>query len=148
MTKTIWAIWPEKPKGKEKGTQTERGFCEGRRGFRLKLKRRGGWYFIQGPHSFSLTASTDGFAFRGRRDRVDRREWSETKSDLHNTPTTQYSKIWVLIILWFKMQSKRPCGQRGMLVKHCCYWWFEVNIEPVPRLHFSTTTLQKFIWKS
>lgn len=68
---------------------------------------------------------------------ADRREWSETKSDLHNTPTTQYSKIRVLLILWFKMQSNRaPWPKRNMLVKHCCYWWFEVNIKPVPRCHF------------
>ena len=108
-TKTIWAVKPEKPKGKEKRhthTNRERGFGEGHQGFRFKLKRTGGWYFIQGPHSYSLTASTDDFAFRGRRDRVDRRRWSETKSDLHNTPTTQYSRIWGLLIFWFKMQSQ------------------------------------------
>lgn len=35
------------------------------------------------------------------------------------------------------MQSNRaPWPKRNMLVKHCCYWWFEVNIKPVPRCHF------------
>lgn len=32
------------------------------------------------------------------------------------------------------MQSNRALWpKRNMLVKHCCYWWFEVNIKPVPR---------------
>lgn len=37
----------------------------------------------------------------------------------------------------FKMQSNRaPWPKRNMLVKHYYYWWFEVNIKPVPRCHF------------
>lgn len=139
-------IWPEKPKGKGKKahTNTERGFCEGRQGLRFKLKRTGrgggwgGWYFIQGPHSYSLTASTDDFAFRGRRDRsgqtkmIWNKEWSTQHT--HHTILKDSSSTHLMVL---RCRSNRALWQkRNMLVKHCCYWWFEVNIKPVPRCHF------------
>lgn len=75
---------------------------------------------------------------------ADRRKWSETKSDPHNTPTTQYSKIRVLLILWFLMQSNRALWpKRNKLVKHC-YYWFQVNIKPVPRCRFNDYHITRF----
>lgn len=46
-----------------------------------------------------------------------------------------------------KMQSNRaPRPKRNTLVKHC-YWWFEVNIKPVPRCHFVNYNIAE-VWTS
>lgn len=131
----------KKKRHTHKHTESGASAKDVRGGFRFKLKRTEGgegWYFIQGPHSYSLTASTDGFAFRGRRDRsgqtkmIWNKEWSTQHT--HHTILKDSSSTH---LMGFKMQSNRaPWPKRNMLVKHYCYWWFEVNIKPVPRCHF------------
>lgn len=134
-----WETKGEKKKGHTQ-THRERGFCEGRRGFRFKLKRTRGRGLVL--HSGATLIFADSFhrwlciQRQARSERTDENDLKQrvisTTHPPHNTQRLEFYSSY-----GFKMQSNRaPWPKRNMLVKHCCYWWFEVNIKPVPRCHF------------